>query len=91
MRVLLKCRSQLLHALVTHVWNTVVGAGPYPGHCPPSRIKLREVLYTLTTLLGFSHSQAVLSYCWRDSCNHTGMCPRHSAHQCGCLQIARHL
>lgn len=64
----------------------VTTAGPHPGHCPPSRIKLREVLYTFTTLLGLCHCQAVLYCRWRDPCDHTGTFPGCLAHQHGCSQ-----
>lgn len=85
-RLLLKCKSWLWHSLVTQAWNTAVAAGPHPGHCSPSRIKLQEVSCTLRTLLGFCHCQAVLSCHWRDTCDPRGTRPQCPAHQHGCLK-----
>lgn len=80
MRLLLKCSSCLWHPMVTLLWSMVLTAGMYPEHFPPSRIKLQEVSYVFTALLGFCHCQAVLHCHWRDTCSHRGMCPRHPAH-----------
>lgn len=62
-----KAASETQVLAVTQEWSAEVGAGLYPGHCPPSRIKIREVLSTLATLLGFCHCQVVSSCFWRDS------------------------